>query len=74
MLKFGLMSILTRDELLLLHTMALICTVTVREQHFSSREIFPQSTVVSMDFILVKVHGCSGRASKITLLTGDFEK
>lgn len=61
----GKMSILTRDELLLLHTMALICTVMVREQHFSTREILPQNTVLSMDFILVEVNNCSGRASKI---------
>lgn len=68
------MSTLTRDQLLLLHTMALICSVMVREQHFSAREIFPLSTVVSMDFILVEVHNCSGRASKINLLTGDYEQ
>lgn len=68
------MSILTRHELLLLHTMALICTVLVREQHFNTREILPQSTVLSMDFILVEVHNCNGRASKINLLAGDLER
>lgn len=36
----------------------------VREQHFSTREILSQSTMLSMDFILIEVEDCTVRASE----------
>lgn len=44
----------------------------VGEQHFNTRETLPQSTAVSVDFILMEVEDCSGRALKIYLLSGDL--
>lgn len=72
MLEFGQNVYFDKRLTVTVTYMALICSVMVRELHFSTREIFPQSTVVSMDFILVEVHNCSGRASKINLLSGEI--
>lgn len=44
----------------------------VGEQHFNTRQTLPQSTAVSMDFILMEVEDCSVRALKIYLLSGDL--